>query len=49
MTLIQGLGLLAYGTLISLCIGIAGVIINNHLTRKELREAQEQQRLKKWR
>ena len=48
-TLVQGLGLLAFGTTVSVCIGLVGVFINNRLTRKEAREQEEQQRLKRWR
>ena len=48
-TLVQGLGLLAFGTTVSVCIGVVGVFINNRVTRKEAREQEEQQRLKRWR
>ena len=48
-TLVQGLGMLVFGVSITVLIGVLGLYINNHLTRKELREQEEESRLKKWR
>ena len=48
-TLVQGLGMLLFGVSISVLIGVLGLYIRNHLTRKELREQEEESRLKKWR
>lgn len=48
-TLVQGLGMLVFGLFITVGIAVIGLLIVNHTTRKEAREQEEQQRLKRWR